>query len=84
MKTFTIAIEQTFSRELEIQAKDVEEAMEIAERMYKNGKIVFNTEKPLFGQMSVMSPKDEVTDWIIFDSNNLVNNTKQINGNKAI
>ena len=49
MKKYAIAIEETVVKEFEVYAGDSEEAMEIAEKKYKNGEFILDPGDIQFG-----------------------------------
>lgn len=63
---FKIAIEETFGKEFEIEADNFYEAIKIAENKYINGEIALLQKECKFKQMSVVYPKNEITEWIEF------------------
>ncbi|MGN1347847.1 MAG: DpnD/PcfM family protein [Acutalibacteraceae bacterium] len=66
MDKFIIAIEEILVGEFEIEAKDAQNALEIAEEKYKRKEIVLEPGEVQFKQMSILSPSSEVTEWFEF------------------
>lgn len=66
MKKYAIAIEETVVKEFEVYAGDSEEAMEIAEKKYKNGEFILDPGDIQFTQMCISKPASEVTEWSEF------------------
>lgn len=66
MKKYVITIEELISNEFVVEAKDEEEAMEIAEKKYHNGEFVLAPGNLVAKQMAITEPEDEVTDWCEF------------------
>lgn len=66
MKKFVITIEEFVSKEFVVEAKDAEEAMEIAEKKYKNGEFVLDPGELVAKQMAITEPDDEATEWCEF------------------
>lgn len=65
-KKYVIIIEETVSKEFVVEAKDAEEAMEIAEEKYENGEFVLDPGDLVAKQMAITEPDDEVTEWCEF------------------
>ena len=66
MAKFTICIEETISETFDIVAKDVDEAIEIATKKYKDGTIILTPGNLVVKQMAVVSPEQETTEWFEF------------------
>lgn len=67
MKTFKIHIEETTSQSFDIEAKTMEEAMEIAERDYNNGFLVVDNGDLIAKQMMAEDEENnEATEWVEF------------------
>lgn len=66
MKKYVITIEELVSKEFVVEAKDAEEAMEIAEKKYKSGKFVLDPGKLVAKQMAITEPDDGATEWCDF------------------
>ena len=67
MKKFKIIIEEMVSQEFEVEANDMDEAMEIAEEKYYNGEFVLDPGELVAKQMMGVDPEeDEVTEWTEF------------------
>ncbi len=65
-KRFMIAIEETCVEEFEIMAESQEEAMEIAEKRYRNGDIILEPGEVQFRQIAIVSPSEGSTEWVEF------------------
>ncbi len=65
-KRFTIAIEETCVEEFEVMAESQEEAIEIAEKRYRNGDIVLEPGEVRFRQMAIVAPSEVSTEWVEF------------------
>lgn len=63
---FTIIIEETVSQDFEVEAKNAEDAMKIAAEKYKNCEFVLEPGNLICKQMGVVSPDNEMTEWIRF------------------
>ena len=67
MKTFKIHIEETVSETFDIEAKTMEEAMEIAQSDYNNGFLVLESGCLVAKQMMAEDEKtNETTEWVEF------------------
>lgn len=66
MMKFTIAIEETIAGKFKVEANDVDEALEMAEKKYKNGEFVLCPGEVQFKQMSILHPENEASEWIEF------------------
>lgn len=66
MKKYVIVIEEIVSKEFVVEAKDAEEAMEIAEEKYENGEFVLDPGNLVSKQMAITEPDDEATEWCEF------------------
>lgn len=64
MKRFVIAIEETVVQEFTVDADSAEEAMKLAERLYRKGEYVLEPGEVQFRQMAITEPSSEVTEWI--------------------
>ena len=60
---YTITIEETCTKDFEIEAGNAEEAYNLAERKYKAGELVLDPGKCQFRQMAIASPGEESTEW---------------------
>lgn len=63
---YVIAIEEMLSECFEVDATTAENAMQIAEEKYNNGKFVLEPGNLVCKQMAVMSPENETTEWVEF------------------
>lgn len=67
MKKFKIHIEEIISQSFDIEAKTMEEAMEIAERDYNNGYLVVDNGDLIAKQMMAEDEENnEATEWVEF------------------
>ena len=66
MKEFTIAIEEMAVQEFTVIADNAEDAMELAEKKYKNGEFTLESGEGQFKQIAVIDPCEEMTKWIEF------------------
>lgn len=66
MKKYVIVIEEIVSKKFLVEAKDAEEAMEIAEEKYENGEFVLDPGNLVAKQMAITEPDDEATEWCEF------------------
>lgn len=66
MKKFTIAIEEMICQEFEVAAETADEAMEVAEKLYKSGTFVLDNAELCAKQMAIVSPDEDVTEWCEF------------------
>lgn len=67
MRTFKITIEEQCSQTFEVEATDMEEAMEIAEQKYADGTFVLND--PCLTYKCMMGEDEEtgeMTEWVGF------------------
>ena len=60
---YTITIEETVAKDFEIEARDADEAYEIAERKYKSGDFVLDPGGCQFKQIAITKPSNECTEW---------------------
>lgn len=60
---YTITIEETVTKDFEIEANGAGEAYETAERKYKSGEFVLDPGECQFRQIAVTAPNDEATEW---------------------
>ena len=65
MKKFKVTIEETMYETFEVEAADVEEAMQIAENKYYNGEFVLEPGTLGWKQMQVEGD-NETTEWVEF------------------
>lgn len=67
MKTFRITIEETISQDFEVEAEDMEQAMEIAEEKYNNCEFVLEPGEVNYKQMQCEDTEtNESTEWMQF------------------
>lgn len=66
MKTFKITIEEHISETFEVEANDIEEAMEIAEEKYNDGELVLEPGNVTAKLMMVDDGEGECTEWTEF------------------
>jgi hypothetical protein len=60
---YTITIEETCTKDFEIEAGNAEEAYETAEQKCKSGEFVLDPGECQFRQMAITSPSEESTEW---------------------
>ena len=61
---YTITIEETCTKNFDIEADSAEEAYEIAEHKYKSGgEFVLDPGECQFKQIAITSPNNEATEW---------------------
>ena len=67
MKTFKITIEEHVVGTFEVEANDIEEAMEVAERDYRNGYFVLEPGELVAKLMMAEDEEtNETTEWVEF------------------
>ena len=67
MADYKIIIEEVINKAFVVEANSAEEAMEIAERKYKDGEFVLDGDASVsYKQMCIDSPEDERTEWTTF------------------
>lgn len=66
MKEFTITIEELAAQKFKVIADSVDEAIELAEKKYKDGVFVLESGEVQFKQMAVVDPCEETIEWIEF------------------
>ena len=54
------------SQDFEVEAEDVEKAMQIAQKKYKNGEFVLAPGNLVCKQMAITKPNEDVTEWVEF------------------
>lgn len=64
MPKYTITIEEMVSENFEVEATTADEAMEIAERKYRDGEFVLEPGNLVCTQMAITDPDEEATEWI--------------------
>lgn len=67
-KTFKITIEEHITQEFEVEATDIEEAMEIAEQKYWDGEFVVDSMGMPTARLMQAEDKEtnETTEWVEF------------------
>lgn len=60
---YTITIEETVAKDVEVEANGAEEAYETAEQKYKSGEFVLDPGECQFRQIATTSPSEESTEW---------------------
>ena len=60
---YTITIEETVTKDFEVEANDAEEAYKIAERKYNSGEFVLHPGECQFKQIAITAPSNEATEW---------------------
>ena len=60
---YTITIEETCTKDFDIEADSAEEAYETAEQKYKSGEFVLDPGECKFRQIAITKPGDEATEW---------------------
>lgn len=60
---YTITIEETVTKDFEIEANSAEEAYETAEQKYKSGEFVLDPGDCQFRQIAITKPSEEATEW---------------------
>ena len=60
---YTITIEETVTKDFEIEASDTDEAYEMAEQKYKSGEFVLDSGECQFRQIAITKPSNEATEW---------------------
>ena len=66
MQKFKITIEETVSQDFEIEATSLEEAMDIAEQQYNDGKLVLEPGNLVCKQMQGIDEDGYCTEWCEF------------------
>lgn len=67
MKKFKVTIEEHISETFEVEAVDIEEAMQIAEERYYSGEYVLGSEADVTARlMSAAGDDGESTEWTEF------------------
>ena len=64
MPKYTITIEEMVSENFEVEAATADEAMEIAERKYRDGEFVLEPGNLVCTQMAITNPSEEATEWV--------------------
>ncbi len=60
---YTITIEETCTKDFDIEADSAEEAYEIAEQNYKSGEVILDPGECQFKQIAITAPSNETTEW---------------------
>lgn len=60
---YTITIEETCTKDFDIEADSAEKAYETAEQKYKSGEFVLDPGECQFRQIAIMAPNNEATEW---------------------
>lgn len=60
---YTITIEETITKDFEIEASSADEAYEMAEQKYKDGEFVLGPGECQFRQIAITRPSEEATEW---------------------
>lgn len=60
---YTIMIEETVTKDFEVEANSAEDAYETAEQKYKDGEGVLDPGECQFRQIAITAPNDEATEW---------------------
>ena len=60
---YTITIEETVTKDFEVEANSADGAYETAERKYKSGEFVLDPGECQFRQIAITKPSDEATEW---------------------
>ena len=60
---YTITIEETCTKDFEIEAGNVEEAYNLAESKYEAGEFVLDPGECQFRQIAITNPSNEATEW---------------------
>lgn len=60
---YTITIEETVSKDFEIEADSAEGVYEMAEQKYKDGEFVLDPGECQFRQIAITAPNNEATEW---------------------
>lgn len=70
---YTITIEETVTKDFDIEADSAEEAYETAEQKYKSGEFVLDPGECQFRQMAITNPSKESTEWRELRNSNYLN-----------
>lgn len=60
---YTITIEETVTKDFEVEADSAEEAYETTEQKYELGEFVLDPGECQFKQIAITAPSDEATEW---------------------
>ena len=66
MRKIKVVIEEHISQAFEVEAADLDEAMEIAEKLYLDGVFVVNTSNEPTAKFMCAEDDEELTDWVQF------------------
>lgn len=66
MKTFKITIEEHISQEFEVEATDLEEAMELAQEKYWDGEFVVHPLNTPTARLMLADDGENATEWVEF------------------
>jgi hypothetical protein len=68
MEKFIITLEEIFDHSFEVEAKNAEDALEIAEQKYWNNEFVIPRNNPQFRQIAITDsfPNHESSEWMEF------------------
>lgn len=66
MRRFVVTIEEHISQAFEVEANDIEEAMEIAEESYNNGEFVLEPGEVTARLMMADDGEGDSTEWTEF------------------
>ena len=61
-----VIIEIHLSKQIEVEAEDMGEAMELAEEYYNNGDFCFDTQLEPTAKLMMAETEDESTEWVEF------------------
>lgn len=70
---YTITIEETCTKDFDIEADSAEKAYKIVEHKYKSGEFVLDPGECQFRQMTITNPSEESTEWRELRNNNYLN-----------
>ena len=60
---YTITIEETCTKDFDIEADSAEKAYETAEQKYKSDEFVLDPGECQFRQIAITAPNNEATEW---------------------
>lgn len=60
---YTITIEETCTKDFDVEADSAEKAYKIAEYKYKSGEFVLHPGECQFKQIAITAPSNEATKW---------------------
>ena len=70
---YIITIEETCTKDFDVEANSAEEACETAEQKYKTGEFVLDPGECQFRQMAITNPSKESTEWRELRNSNYLN-----------